>query len=353
MLKRMRRNPLKAQTTRWHERGFSVLQLLITVAVIAIVSTFAMVSIGYSRSAMRLSASERELASYLEQARTDSIRRHASAPINAGDPDLRAKVTVSANGGNTYTVTMDFDKDGLLDAPRTITLQTGVSFSGIANTIAFDWRGRTLGEVSIGLINERGSTSNINITGSGDITLNTEVFQDEDLPNITLNNNSVSGDVIIDEVATNGAPDGIVTPSTTTDPHTDPDTDTDPPTDPDPEPDPEPDPDPLPEIDPIPKTDPTPVSTPAPCTMSVSSTYVTLSENGGTTINVTMSNLTASNTITATPSNSGQIQVSPSSRTLTTSGTVSFGITVKRNDGSVTFTSSPNCGSATTTLTVN
>lgn len=86
--------------------------------------------------------------------------------------------------------------------------------------------------------------------------------------------------------------------------------------------------------------------------MSISSSSVTLSENGGTTINVTMNNLTASNTVTATPSNSGQIQVSPSTRTLTTSGTVSFGITVKKNNGSVTFTSSPNCGSATTTLTV-
>jgi hypothetical protein len=66
-----------------------------------------------------------------------------------------------------------------------------------------------------------------------------------------------------------------------------------------------------------------------------------------------MSNLTASNTITAAPSNSGQIQVTPSSRTMTASGTVSFGITVKKNDGSVTFTSSPNCGSATTTLDIN
>jgi hypothetical protein len=87
--------------------------------------------------------------------------------------------------------------------------------------------------------------------------------------------------------------------------------------------------------------------------MSVSSTSVNLSENGGTTINITLNNLTASTVITASPSNSGQIQVSPTTRTLTSSGTASFNITVKKNDGSVSFTTSPSCGSGATSLNVN
>ena len=86
--------------------------------------------------------------------------------------------------------------------------------------------------------------------------------------------------------------------------------------------------------------------------MSISPSSATLAQNGGVTVNVTLSNLTGSNTITASPSNSGQIQVSPTTRSLTTSGTVSFNVTVKKQNGSVTFSSSPNCGSATVTLTV-
>ena len=384
MLKRMRRTLSKAHATWKRECGFTTVQIIITLAIIGIASTFAVVAIGHSRSAMRLSASERELAAYLEQARTDSIRRHASGPVNAGDPDLRAQVSVSASGGTTYTVTMDFDKDGVLDSPRTISLQSGVTFSGVANTVAFDWRGRTPGEISIGLINERGSTSNINITGSGDITLNTDVFQDDDIPAVVLNNDDVSGDVIIDSgiyTGTSNSSTGTTNTSTGTTNTSTGSTNT--------------------------STGSTNTSTGStntstgstntstgstntstgstntstgstntstgstntstgstntstgstttaqPCTMSVSSTSVNLSENGGTTIYITLNNLTASTVITATPGNSGQIQVSPTTRTLTSSGTVSFNITVKKNDGSVSFSTSPGCGSGATSLNVN
>lgn len=384
MLKGMRRELSQAHATWKRDCGFTTVQIIITLAIIGIASTFAVVAIGHSRSAMRLSASERELASYLEAARTDSIRRHASAPASAGDPDLRAKVTVSASGGTTYTVTMDFDKDGLLDSPRTISLQSGVTFSGVANTVAFDWRGRTFGEISIGLINERGSTSNINITGSGDITLNTDVFQDNDIPTVVLNNGDVSGDVIVDSdiyTGTSNTSGGTTNTSTGSTNTSTGSTNT--------------------------STGSTNTSTGStntstgstntstgstntstgstntstgstntstgstntstgstntstgstntaqPCTLAISSTSVNLAENGGTTINITLSNVTASTVITASPSNSGQIQVSPMTRTLTSSGTASFSITVKKQDGSVSFTTSPTCGSATTSLIVD
>jgi hypothetical protein len=87
--------------------------------------------------------------------------------------------------------------------------------------------------------------------------------------------------------------------------------------------------------------------------MSVSATSVNLSENGGTTVNITLNNVTASTVITASPSNSGQIQVSPTTRTLSSSGTVSFNITVKKQDGSVGFSTSPTCGSGSTSLNVD
>src|SRR2546421_4547617 len=193
---RIRRNRKRERRAQRCEHGFTMIQLLITLAIIAIVSTLAVMGITRARAHMRLSASERALAGYLEQIRTDSIRRHASVPVNAGDPDVRAVISISAQGGNTYTVTMDFDKDGTLDAARTITLESGVKFSTSSSTIRFDWRGRAEGEVSIGLINDNNDTGNINVTGSGDVTLDTEVFYDNDIPDIALNNNNVSGDVI-------------------------------------------------------------------------------------------------------------------------------------------------------------
>lgn len=375
MLKRMKRNPINARARQQQdEHGFSILQLVITLAIIAIVSTFAVVAIGHSRSAMRLSASERELASYLEQARTDSIRRHASAPAAAGNPDLRAKVSIPANGGTTYTVTMDFDKDGVLDAARTISLQSGVTFTGVAQVIPFDWRGRTTGEVSIGMVNERGSTGNINITGSGDITLDTEVFQDDDIPNVTLNNNSVSGDVLSDSSVSNSSnytgtsntstntstgttntstgstntSTGSTNTSTGTTNTSTGSTNT--------------------------STGSTNTSTGStntstgstntstgstnsnttnvPCSMVVSPSTIELDEDGGTTVSVILSNSNASNTITASPSNSGQIQVSPTTRTLASSGTASFNVTVKKQAGSVSFSTSPNCGTGSISITI-
>lgn len=367
MLQQLKRNPTKAQAKHRRERGFAFMQLIVTVAVIAIVSGFAIMGITRARASMRLSASERELAGYLEKARTDSIRRHASEPVNAGDPDLRATISVSANGGKTYTVTMDFDKDGVLDAPRTISLQSGVTFSGVAHAVSFNWRGRTNGEISIGLINELGSTSNINITGSGDITLNTEVFQDDDIPGVTLNNSNVAGDVIEDDPATSGFSDQTVTPTSTPDPNGTPTptpttTPTPTPTStttPTPTPTPTstttPTPTPTTTPTPTPTATPTPTTTPTPvpCSMSVSPSSLSLAQNAGSTVNVTISNLNGSGTVSASSSNSAQIRVSPSSRALAGSGTVSFSVTVKKQSGSVSFASSPNCGSKTVAITVN
>jgi prepilin-type N-terminal cleavage/methylation domain-containing protein len=395
MLKRMRRNLLSTRKSLRGERGFSLIQLLITLAIIAVVSTFAVFGITRARASMRLTASERELAGYLEQARTDSIRRHASTPATSTTTDLRATITIPANGGTTYTVTMDFDKDGVLDAPRTITLQQGVTFNGNAATITFDWRGRTAGEISIGFINDRGDTGNINITGSGDITLDAETFHDGAIASVTLNNNSVSGDVITDSststetsntssgstntsTGTTNTSTGTTNTSTGTTNTSTGSTNT--------------------------STGTTNTSTGStntstgstntstgstntstgstntstgstntstgstntstgstntstgtvtPCSISVSPSSMSLADNGGSSISVTVSNLVGSGTVTATGSSNGQMQVSPTSATVPNGGgTVSFNVTVKKQNVSVAITTSPNCGSQTVNITV-
>ena len=96
------------------ERGFTIIQVVITVAIIAVVSTFGVMAIASARASFRLSGASREVAGYLEKARSSAIRLNGSASLTIVD-------------ANNYTITMDSDGDGTVDT-RTITLQQGVFF---------------------------------------------------------------------------------------------------------------------------------------------------------------------------------------------------------------------------------
>ncbi len=126
-------------STTSRESGFSVLELILVVAVIGVVSTFAYIRLATAREVMRVTNSSREFTNFVQKARLDSIRRHATAN--------QAAVTI--NNATTYTVTGDFDGNGVTDTLRE--LQTGVAFSATASdgnaaklpiTLTFDWRGR-------------------------------------------------------------------------------------------------------------------------------------------------------------------------------------------------------------------
>ena len=69
MLKRVRRNGEGAEGQQ--ERGFTVLQLVVTITILCIVSTFAVIGISSARAATRLSNSSRTMAAYLE---SDTLR---------------------------------------------------------------------------------------------------------------------------------------------------------------------------------------------------------------------------------------------------------------------------------------
>jgi hypothetical protein len=77
---------------------------------------------------------------------------------------------------------------------------------------------------------------------------------------------------------------------------------------------------------------------------------LTIISNGSGTINVHLNNFSGSGTISANSSNSGQIQVSPASQTVNGTAFATFNITVKKQNGSVTFSSS--CGSQLVNITV-
>ena len=119
--------------------GVSVLELLIVMAMIAVISGFAFMQIARARQLMVRANAAQQLAGYLEKARVDSVRRR---PTNTAE-----MAQVSIVNANFYSVTIDSDGNGTLNAPQVIRLpsDTDLQFNGaFPRTIYFNWRGRTV-----------------------------------------------------------------------------------------------------------------------------------------------------------------------------------------------------------------
>lgn len=163
------------ENRRRRERGISIVEMLIVVAMIGIVTAFAVMQISGAQRAMRLTNSAREFMGWLEKARVDSVRRN---PLKKEE---MARVEITA--ANSYTVYIDQNGDGTLDPGRTVTIPAsqGVSFSGInvPQVIRYNWRGRpedALGNRLNLSFSLRSTTSGvspvpINLTSSGDASL--------------------------------------------------------------------------------------------------------------------------------------------------------------------------------------
>ena len=146
-----------------HESGSTLLQLVIVFAVIAVISAFALVNMNSARSTLRLQNSMRQLASYLEKARLDAIRRHANS-------------SVVFNSSSTYDITMDFDGSGNVST-RTFPFENGVSIvSTPLPSLTYNWRGRISAcTVNFTAQNSRGEQSWVSVSDAGDVTVNSNV----------------------------------------------------------------------------------------------------------------------------------------------------------------------------------
>lgn len=337
------------------QSGFSMMQLLITVAVVGIVSGLAVFGIASARQRIRLTNSSRMLASYVEKARVDSVRRHPT------DPNLMAGVEVLNT--TTYRVKMDFNGDGSVET-KDINLDEGVVFATDPLALVFDWRGRLvdlpLTEIKVSIAMQWGDDPNdqrvVDVTRSGDVTIDSDVYLD-DVPNVNVNVNGLTG---IDGGSTSN---GNNNPTETTPPGEDPPTDPgadppptdpggdpptdpgdDPPTDPgdDPPTDPGNDPPPDPEESPNPQGDPNP--TPTPCTLQVSTTPnpLSFSKHSGGTVGFTV-NPSGTVNFTSGPNNLGVTRLSGNT----------FQISSLNNTrGNFTLTFTTPCGSQTVSVSV-
>jgi prepilin-type N-terminal cleavage/methylation domain-containing protein len=120
------------------QNGFTVFELLIVLSIISVISGFALMQITRARQVMIRENAARQFAGYLEKARIDSLRRHATTSAEMAQ--------VSIINATFYTVTIDANGDRALDTPTVVSLAPdGLQLNGpFPRTIYFNWRGRTV-----------------------------------------------------------------------------------------------------------------------------------------------------------------------------------------------------------------
>ncbi|MGI8836278.1 MAG: GspH/FimT family pseudopilin [Pyrinomonadaceae bacterium] len=161
------------------ERGFGLPELLIAFAIIAAISVVALVNLKSARASLRVQSSVRQLASYMEKARIDAVRRHSTSEVFFTSP-------------TRYTVRMDFNNTGTT-SDRSFTFESGVQVANNTElpTVMFNWRGRTItpGTNCVTTFSVKNDTNtdglNVDVSGSGDVTVEN---QQPTLPNVPYNN---------------------------------------------------------------------------------------------------------------------------------------------------------------------
>jgi type II secretory pathway pseudopilin PulG len=287
------------------ENGIGLVELLVVVAVVGIVSVIAVANFRSSRATLRLQNSVRQLASYMEKARIDAVRRHTINEVKFTSP-------------TSYTVNMDFSNTGV-PTTRSFDLESGAQVANNSGlpTVRFNWRGRTVTPgascvTTFAVINTNDPDKglNVDVSGSGDVTVEN---QQPNLPNVSYNDTITS---------TSSVKANTVVKGTET-------------------------------VDSTPCLDVSGEgvggeSGPPLCTIHLSTTSVSVKKNGGATASVVASMSVSSPVVVAYPTN---LTVTPASQTVSTGSN----FVVKSNNtlrGPFNVTFSSQCGSAIT-LKVN
>jgi len=147
------------------EAGFTLLQALIALGLAAVISVFALIRISSARDAIALQNSVRQLASYIEKARLDAVRRHGTS-------------SVIFNSNNSYDVTMDFDGNGNPYSRRfTLLGDMALPPGSPLPSLQFNWRGRTSACTNtFSFQNSSGGLQSwVDVSDAGDVTINSDV----------------------------------------------------------------------------------------------------------------------------------------------------------------------------------
>ncbi|HEV8366510.1 MAG TPA: hypothetical protein VGQ39_01045 [Pyrinomonadaceae bacterium] len=352
----------RTRTIDNRQGGFTIMQMVVTIAIIAVLSTLGFLGITNARAHFRLQNSARLFATYLEKARADAIRRHAAA-------GNESSVETFGAGTSAYTVSMDFG-DGAVTS-RTFQLDPGVTFSTAAKKLTFDWRGRIVEKVVWQLFTSGLQALPVDVSGSGDITVGEQHFPDNLIPAVEIA--AITGDTIPDPT-----PDPLDTPPGEVNPDPTPSPTATPTPTPDnsgngggygsggsggggPHSSPTPTPEPTPSQYPTPTPTPTP-EMPPPCATYLSPSYLSLSQSDTGNLSgkatLVLTNATGVRTLSASQTGGGNsLNISLSLVRLEGNGYSVVTISTKNGAGNrgvftVDIAASPSCGS-TQQLTVS
>jgi len=189
-MKPQNRIRLKINSKAHAESGFTALQLVFTIAIIGIVSSFAVIQLTSARQQIRLQSVARTFAGHVEKARLDAIRRHGG--------QTSAPPTVQfASDLRSYSVTMDFTGNGT-SSTRVFALDPSVALlSQAPQPIVFNWRGRTTLCTQSFTLQSGSKETSIDVSGSGDVTIDDDPG---DLPAVTYTTVSTTNDVASEAV---------------------------------------------------------------------------------------------------------------------------------------------------------
>ena len=161
------RNDANSPATRSRDAGFSVLDVLICVVILGIIVTYILGQISTIQKPLARNNAAQRLTMYVQNARSDSIRRHAN------EMNRMAQITVF--DAYSYNVSLDANGDGALDPPVFVDLkEQNIKIDGpFPRMYMFDAQGRTVDASgnpvpvgSITLFNGSGK-SVVNVTNPG------------------------------------------------------------------------------------------------------------------------------------------------------------------------------------------
>jgi type II secretory pathway pseudopilin PulG len=259
------------------QAGFSLLQLLMVLAIAGVVSVYAIIKIQSSREALALQNSVRQLAGHIEKARLDAVRRHSTTSVTFADT-------------GSYDVFMDFDGTGNPYTRRYALLGSVVIPPGPLPSINFNWRGRTSACTNTFSFVSPGSLQSwVDVSDAGDVTINSDV---DVLPEVSYATVSSTAGV---------ASTAVVTGATAHDNSLD--------------------------------CDKTTMGAPGPpvtgdgsggCKLTVNPSSLSIKKNGATTGTIVLTSNTSGTISTSAPIN---LRISPASQSITANSSVTFTVT--------------------------
>jgi prepilin-type N-terminal cleavage/methylation domain-containing protein len=133
------------------DNGFSIIELLIVLTLLAVLTTIAIVQFSDSKTDFERQRIAREFKVYIERARFDSVKRRAA--------EISDMSRITMNSSSSFTVALDLNGNGKLDTAETRIIDftersnTQIIVSSTLNypvTILFNQRGHVIARDNLG-----------------------------------------------------------------------------------------------------------------------------------------------------------------------------------------------------------